>query len=473
MPPEKSRVIISYSHADAKLLKNFLPFLKTLQNGGLVTAWSDHDIKPGVDWPKEITQKLSEANIAVLLISQNFLASDFIRTEELPLILNAYEKGTLTILPVFLSPSDASATAIPFTDSQGNARSFTLTNIHGYGTPEKTLEHMLPVEQKETFKALNQRIRELATPPPPNPTPQSVPDSSPGMDAGANATVNAVQGDDKPGSEIISIKADKEPVARHHNVSTATQRILEPLPGLRLLPVPGGTFTMGDDHGKHASEKPAHPLELSSFWLAETPVTNRHYALFLQLTKHPEPAYYWQNQKYSDPDQPVVGVAWSDAEAFCTWLTQKSGKQILLPSEAQWEYAARGTDGRRYPWDHAEPTKELACFGLDSSKGKPSLVGQYPAGKGPFGHLDLAGNVWEWCRDVWDGKAYKKRAGKSAEIKDPVVNTGDQERRSVRGGSWHGPAVILRAAFRGVYSAGIRGDDLGFRLAAPASTLGP
>ncbi|MBF0155382.1 MAG: SUMF1/EgtB/PvdO family nonheme iron enzyme [Magnetococcales bacterium] len=313
------------------------------------------------------------------------------------------------------------------------------------------------------------------------------------LDAGARATVNAVQGDGRPGRAIIGAKTDKVPVtnvrsvlsiaqdipkplpvAKSRNVSPATQHILEPLPGLRFLPVPGGTFTMGDDHGKYADEKPAHPVELSPFWLAETPVTNRHYALFLKATKkHKEPAY-WRDQKFSDPDQPVVGVDWSDAEAFCTWLTQESGKKIVLPSEAQWEYAARGTDGRRYPWDNAEePTKELACYDLDSSMGKPALVGQYPAGKGPFGHLDLAGNVWEWCRDVWDNEAYKKRAGRSAAIKDPVVSTGDRDRRSVRGGSWRNPAENLRAAIRFDSHAGGRVVNLGFRLAAPASTLGP
>ncbi|HIJ84439.1 MAG TPA: SUMF1/EgtB/PvdO family nonheme iron enzyme, partial [Magnetococcales bacterium] len=279
---------------------------------------------------------------------------------------------------------------------------------------------------------------------------------------GANILANAVQGGGRSGQKIsVSIED------RIHFIDRATA-ILEPLPGLRLLPVPGEIFTMGDDHGSYDDEKPAHQVELSPYWLAETPVTNQHFGNFLRATKQREPAY-WRDKKFSDPQQPVVGVAWHDAVAFCDWLSKESGNKFFLPSEAQWEYAARGTDGRRYPWGNNDPTKELACYDLSTETGKPALVGQYPAGRGPFGHLDLAGNVWEWCRDVWDKDAYKKRAG--AVTKDPFVNGNPADAHPVRGGSWRLPAVGLRAAIRVGYGAGFRFGYLGFRLAAPASTV--
>ncbi|MEO5327302.1 MAG: SUMF1/EgtB/PvdO family nonheme iron enzyme [Magnetococcus sp. THC-1_WYH] len=265
--------------------------------------------------------------------------------------------------------------------------------------------------------------------------------------AGAKALVNAVHG-----REITATK------------------ILEPLPGLRLLPVPGGIFTMGDNNGDDV-EKPEHRVKLSPFLLAETPVTNQQYGIFLKATKRKEPGY-WRNQRFSDPEQPVVGVDWDDAMAFCAWLSKESGRPILLPSEAQWEYAARGSDGRVYPWGDNDPTKELACFGLDRHKGKPELVGQYPAGRGPFGHLDLAGNVWEWCRDIWDEKAYEKRTG-AVPIQNPVVSEGNRGWHPIRGGSWDVAADHLRAARRGRYLAGLRFDVLGFRVAAPASMVDP
>jgi formylglycine-generating enzyme required for sulfatase activity len=128
--------------------------------------------------------------------------------------------------------------------------------------------------------------------------------------------------------------------------------------------------------------------------LAETPVTNRHYGLFLETTSHNEPEY-WRDRSFSDPEQPVVGVSWDDGQAFCAWLAKLSGLALTLPSEAQWEFAGRGDDGRTYPWADEDPNPERACYGQDWQQGKPSPVGSHQAGRGPFGTLDQAGNVSE------------------------------------------------------------------------------
>jgi serine/threonine-protein kinase len=238
------------------------------------------------------------------------------------------------------------------------------------------------------------------------------------------------------------------------------QILVEPVTGMRFVWVPGNRFQMG---GKvELNESPIHWVRLSSFWLGETPVTNRQYARFLAETGSRQPEY-WQDARFSDPDQPVVGVSFEDAMEFCRWLGTVSGLLATLPSEAQWEYAARGTDGRDYPWGK-HPGASRACFGEDASTGRPAKVGAYPAGKGPFGTLDQAGTVWEWCLDVWDEMAYLKRAGK--EQVDPVVAAGEPGVQVVRGGSWFFPAEDLRAPFRGRNRAASRDDDLGFRVAA-------
>jgi formylglycine-generating enzyme required for sulfatase activity len=236
--------------------------------------------------------------------------------------------------------------------------------------------------------------------------------------------------------------------------------LVEPATGMRFVWIPGNRFQMG---GKaELNESPIHWVRLSSFWFGETPVTNRQYGKFLVETGYRQPEY-WQDPRFSDPDQPVVGVSFEDAKEFCRWLGSVSGLAATLPSEAEWEYAARGTDGRDYPWGK-HPGASRACFGEDASTGRPAKVGAFPAGKGPFGTLDQAGTVWEWCLDVWDEMAYLKRAGK--ELVDPVVAAGEPGVQVVRGGSWFFPAEDLRAPFRGRNRAASRDDDLGFRVAA-------
>jgi formylglycine-generating enzyme required for sulfatase activity len=164
-----------------------------------------------------------------------------------------------------------------------------------------------------------------------------------------------------------------------------------------------------------------------------------------------------------------VGVSWDDAQEFCAWLSRESGRRVLLPSEAQWEFAARGTDGREYPWENEPPDETRACF----QQKQTAPVGSYPGGRGPFGILDQAGNVWEWCRDTWDVKAYSKPEH-AAEAADPVLETKDVVERVVRGGGWADFAEGLRATYRNWAPAGRRGGVIGFRVAAaPPSTLKP
>ncbi|MBN1605833.1 MAG: SUMF1/EgtB/PvdO family nonheme iron enzyme [Polyangiaceae bacterium] len=214
--------------------------------------------------------------------------------------------------------------------------------------------------------------------------------------------------------------------------------------GIRVLHVPGGRFEMGADDMSER-ERPVHRVRVSPFWLAETPVTNRQYEQFVKATGHRAPAL-WGRKSFARPEQPVVAVTWHDAVAFCEWVGKESGRPVVLPTEAQWESAARGAEGRKYPWGDQEPDKTRAWFG-QSYKTGPGEVGSLPAGRGPFGHLDLAGNVWEWCRDVWDSDAYAKRAKAKQEVVDPEV-TGKGDMRCLRGGCFISDAQFLRSAFR-------------------------
>ncbi|MEM6455113.1 MAG: SUMF1/EgtB/PvdO family nonheme iron enzyme [Acidobacteriota bacterium] len=223
--------------------------------------------------------------------------------------------------------------------------------------------------------------------------------------------------------------------------------------GSVLVYVPGGSYTLGAE--EFDREKPIHTVKLSRYWIGKYPVTNAQYGTFLEATKHEKPRY-WDDKQWNGLDQPVVGVSWHDAQAYCAWAG------LALPSEAQWEAAARGTDQRAYPWGNAEPTETLANFG--QNVGRTTPVGSYPDGAGPFGALDQAGNVWEWCLDVWSAEAYEGRDGQ----KDPIHDEGKESVRALRGGSWIYEPGWLRGAYRYGSRVPNRSRSQGFRVCVPA-----
>ncbi len=224
-----------------------------------------------------------------------------------------------------------------------------------------------------------------------------------------------------------------------------------PVDGSILVYVPGGDYTLGSDEIT-GDEEPVHRVRLNPFWIAKYPVTNVQYRRFLEAEPEREKPELWEDKDFNQDRQPVVGVSWDEAVAYCEWAG------LELSSEAQWEAAARGTDQRRFPWGNENPTSDTANF--NDQKGGTTAVDFYPAGAGPFGTLDQAGNVWEWCSDVWEEDAYSGRDGQT----DPFHEQGNASLRVVRGGSWLNPVRFLRAAYRGGRGrVGGRSRFLGFR----------
>jgi formylglycine-generating enzyme required for sulfatase activity len=241
--------------------------------------------------------------------------------------------------------------------------------------------------------------------------------------------------------------------------SPAPRKIEGPLPGEErinekdetvLVFVPGGELSLGAE-GLHPWSEPVRWVRLSPFWIGKLPVTNAQYSRF--LAENPaccKPAF-WDDPRFNPPQHPVVGLSWEEALDYCQWAG------LELPSEAQWEAAARGSDQRPYPWGKKLPTPLHANF--DELRGSTTPVGAYPAGAGPYGTLDQTGNVWEWCIDPWSSQAYRQiEEGQS----DPV-GEGDEAVRSLRGGSWMSPAQDLHAAYRDRGTAKLRFNNQGFR----------
>ncbi|MEX1363989.1 MAG: SUMF1/EgtB/PvdO family nonheme iron enzyme [Nannocystaceae bacterium] len=237
--------------------------------------------------------------------------------------------------------------------------------------------------------------------------------------------------------------------------------------GVELVLIPGGRFWMGSPEGERgrdawygadALEKPGfhpespHEVELDSFYMAKTPVTNAQYAKYLEANPQAEKPKYWGDRKWNQPEQPVVGVSWEEAQAYCEWAG------LLLPTEAQWEYACRATTTTRfYSGDSEDDLEKVAWYGKNSG-GSTHPVGQKEPND--FGLYDMHGNVWEWCRDAFG--SYATRAAEGDGLRHEPVRDAD---RVLRGGGWYFVAAFVRSAIRHAGGPGDRGVFVGFRPA--------
>jgi len=232
--------------------------------------------------------------------------------------------------------------------------------------------------------------------------------------------------------------------------------------GMELIHVPPGEFRMGSEEGV-AYEKPVHRVVLDGYLIGKYEVTNAQYRAFTKATGHrepPQPGKGWGYANYFTVSQydeyPVVHVSWEDVKTYCDWAG------LALPTEAQWEYAARGKDGREYPWGNDAPDADRAQYGKSLDSGDyTKWVGSFPKGASAVGALDMAGNVWEWCAD-WFGEKYYAGCG-DGRRNPPGPDRGSY--RVLRGGSWYGSVRVLRGALRSKLGPGCRSDYLGFRAA--------
>jgi formylglycine-generating enzyme required for sulfatase activity len=225
--------------------------------------------------------------------------------------------------------------------------------------------------------------------------------------------------------------------------------------GIELVRIPAGKFLMGSPEGVgHYDERPRREVTISEFELGKYPVTNEQYARFLQANPEAREPSYWADRRYNQARQPVVGVSWEDAQAYAEWAG------LLLPTEAEWEYACRAGTPTRYSSGDTE--EELGRVGWfeGNSAGRLHEVGEKPPNA--FGVCDLHGNVWEWCSD-WYGE-YPPRA----EV-DPTGPVGG-DLRVLRGGSWSDVARLARSAYRDRNHPANRYENFGFRLARGPKT---
>ncbi|MCF8719753.1 formylglycine-generating enzyme family protein [Nitrospina gracilis] len=236
-----------------------------------------------------------------------------------------------------------------------------------------------------------------------------------------------------------------------------------PNPSPGMVHVPAGPFTMGSSEEDiqwaaktffsesleyYRDETPAYTVQMAAFEIDQHEVTNAEYRKYLEATNRPAPKYL-DNEKFNAPNQPVAGVTWQEANDYCAW----TGKR--LPTEAEWEKAARGVDGRFYPWGNDPDPTRANARGMKDGHRYPAPVGTFPKGASPYGALDMAGNVWEWTAD-W----YRPYPGNLVK-NDLYGNTF----RVMRGGSWFSNMDLARSTVRGKLTPDQRQNYIGFRCA--------
>ncbi|PDW02658.1 SUMF1/EgtB/PvdO family nonheme iron enzyme [Candidatus Viridilinea mediisalina] len=272
-------------------------------------------------------------------------------------------------------------------------------------------------------------------------------------------------------AEVFSELLEREPSSSPATTTQVTSpSSLIPHPSSLTIPplihIPAGPFLMGSsdaDGLAFDNEKPQHTLTLPDYWIARTPITNAQFRPFVEADGYRNRAYwteagwawreewqicqpeYWENATWNGDDYPVVGVSWYEAVAYCRWLSAVTGHEFRLPSEAEWEKAARGPDGRIWPW--GDIWEEGRCNSKEAGIGKTSPVGHYPSGASPYGVLDMAGNVWEWCVTRWE-KDYPYRL-KEEWMADYLAGEAARVRR---GGAYYSVAQRVRGASRGDFN---------------------
>jgi formylglycine-generating enzyme required for sulfatase activity len=466
-------LFISYARKDVEFAQQLNADLR--QRG--VSTWIDElGIRGGDDWPTRIATALAGCKAVLVIVSPNSMVSTWVQRE-----LSFADAEGKRILPLIHRQCEQPRW---FRLRFGNVQWVDFST----GSYEANLAELLT--------AINLVLTQPVVAPPPSPVPE--PSPSPASSGGTSVHIGGdVSGQVAIGSGISQVGAvraapeqppkaacpacgaDVRPGARFcPKCGGPLAAVAQPRPDLlvtetptrlELVCVPASEFLMGSDPAKDKDalddERPQHRVYVPEFYIGRYPVTNAQYAVFVEAMRYSVPNH-WQKGKVPSGKEghPVVCVSWHNAVDFCKWLSQETGKPFRLPTEAEWEKAARGTDGRIYPWGDEPPTAELCNF--DNNVRNTTPVGRYsPQGDSPYGCADMAGNVWEWTGSLCMDYPYNPVEFEAGEF--------IQDDRVLRGGAFRDVGGVVRCACRRGFGPDPRLGDFGFRVvASPVSELG-
>lgn len=425
-------VFLSYSRANEGVMRRV--------RDGLVAAgfsvWVDETLEPGTPtWEAAIASAIESAKCCVVILSPSAKQSLWVGRE-----VGYAESHGVTVIPVLAEGNEQVAVPLRLSSTQ---------RIDARSDLDRALTDLIAAVRRRA----------------------------------GDAPGTAKPGAAPAGEKGWSGEALPAGVRRGHE---APVLLWEPRPGVvvELVHVPGGEFPMGSEE-KIADEieRPRHLHPVAPFFIGRRPVTASQYHAFCDATDRERPAPpSWP----SSPRHPIVNVDWEDAASFCTWLGGR------LPGEAEWEKAARGSDERRFPWGDEPPSPDRCVWdgspmagsrsAWQPSRGRfvkesvnerhsaargPESDRERPAGQSPYGALDMAGTVWEWCAVWFEREAYTRYA--AGDLHAP--RTG--KARVTRGGSWDSPPHKCRATTRGAVKPDARNEALGFRVVLPMPGTAP
>jgi len=442
--------------------------------------WDDSQIEPGAKWRQAIETALQQAQVALLLVSDAFLASEFVMNEEVPRLLAAAEAEGVRILWVSLSPCLVEHTP-----------------IHEYQAVlplDHYLEELSGPQQQRALKTIAETVRDAlgaplpsaARAPAPDPEPEPVPDPKPDPEPDPRPAALVWRPFSVPTAQLRQVAGQWRLERRQLQLKSAAEELGEGV-SLRLLPIPAGEFLMGspaDEPERSQREGPQLLVRLEAFLMGQTPITQAQWRAVAEwqpragerwsLQLKASPAYHADPDLFADSDQrPVEQVSWFEAMEFCNRLSQRTGRKYTLPSEAQWEYACRA--GTTTPFTFGETiSPQLANYDGDYSYAngprgvhldQTTSAGRFPANA--WGLQDMHGNVWEWCLDEWQDNYSEAPVDGSAWVDDKDLKSGDNKKmnlRVLRGGSWANMPAKCRSAFRNLESPRAEWSTFGLRV---------
>ena len=498
-------IFISYSHKDSEYVEKLEK--KLLEEGFRV--WIDHKIDYGSEWTDAIEKAIDTCDAYIIVMSDDSKKSPWVQREFLhaekrkkpffPLLLEGeawfslgniqhvdvtdkslppdkYYKHLATATPrKKLTPSsqkekddkEDSPKAPPVKPSPGSKKSV-LSNRLFFGilgglALSLALIFGIPIVFPPATDTPTPRV---TTPPPAEEDPPVT--TAPEIET----PTDTPKPEPPPDTDTPELPAPTITDTPTKEVPTPTKRSAD---GMTMIYIPAGEFEMGSED--YFTEEPIHTVYLDAFWADQTEVTNTMFKKFVDQTGYETDVEKYgvsytyngsswaetKNADWSRPEgpgsdlngkanHPVIHITWNDARAYCQW----AGVRLL--TEAEWEKAARGTDGRKYPWGNGSPTSERLNFDLNVKD--TVRVGNYASGRSPYGLYDMAGNVWEWVADWYSPDYYQ-----SSPSKNPT-GPGFGDERVFRGGSWDDNAENVTAATRAGFEPDSTSSSIGFRCGA-------